>query len=891
MTTPIAWNWIEKEVGSGEKRDGEQVSLVRGRNDGRKVRVGTEILVRRFSAHVEPQVGSNSVPNILCVVVDAMHSFGQFGKVTEMEEIAHKGFTYLTLEETDEERVKRCIYALNSTKFRGKVLKVALAKPKWREVWEERQKSDEKENQEKKERAKAKMERRAHATLLPAPTRAAKSSAYDGEDFLPSLPYGWMKIKGRYIPIMRLAKKGNQGGILIEPSKYAHNIQSILCFVKPLKTSKILTELPPNAIELDEALSKERKEEVTRWANGLIKQRLSQGNSIADYSKFNDTDDSDSQDDDGDRYDENYDSSLKIVKSKGENKKNDPKNKKINVKNNKSEDHSDSEFEVVSGSENSDQSDGDDYSDSFSDIEELMDRSRRTGDKDKKTKALKDSTSNKPGSSTAVDSQSKMMSVIDSILKSKQGSDYGDSDSHDFDLHPSSGESSDEEKDSKHALKSNNSDSTDESSDSEEEESDSEISAKSFSDSEQSGEDDETKVVDFSSDDEGAQVSMPIEALSSDSESEDEENEEKMSNESSSEQIEDDESKESNSVSDEDDLQINMQVDDESFEDEEEEEEEEKTENRSGSAKHVDDEESSSESDSNDIEEQKKTKKAPTPIVTGPERIKVSNSDDEDDIGLNIWSSAPVPKQTSSKPQNSSNDTPSSTESLSTKDEKTKKRKRDESSSDSSESDSSEESNQKVWAADLIAENKKYAYSELVREEDEKIFSVMKDDAASSKPVVKTFSFLSNRSSEQKPATTSASNEKPFDPLAMLDAISSSAQTSSKQSKEDSFRSRSRFGSDKTDGKSAGKETIDKSKMSLFGGLTAITTQKPEESSFSKASSKQTEGNKSTSGFVRSTEVDRIAKMWSGTKGVQRQMAERNHKLATKRVKSNKNRF
>lgn len=757
--------------------------------------------------------------------------------MTEVQEIPHKGFTYVTLENTDEARVKRCVFTLNSTKFKGKALKIAVAKKEFQQVWTERQAADIKQVEERRKTQAKKDERRATTKELPTPTASLKSSAYDDETFLPSNPYGWMKVKGRYVAIFRVPKKGREGGFLFEPKAYAHNIQSVLCHVKPIRINKILTEFPESLLDEDKEHSSQRKQEASRWANGVMKQRHAEGDSIADYSKFMIDSDSDQDSDD-----------------EGQ--------KKTSRSRSRRERDSDSDdFEEVGDSRGSDDdSYADSYADSFSDIEEIA------GDKRKNKVAEKKSVSsaNKPGSASAVDTSSKMMSVIDSILKHKQGSDYGDSDSQDFEMNPSSGESSpdasengeqsDDDEDSESEGFGDDDDGSESESDS------SEISAKSFS--EDDG-DDHTGVVDFESGDEEERVELPTETMDVDESSEDENQVFESETSSATSEPAEVPSIISNGAQDDsdDDIQLNIQSDRMESNESEEEEEDEFEE---------DSEDYSDESEeSEEIVQVKQNGKGKSSAssVLGPQRLKLDAVDSDDDIGLNIYSTAPVPKAPVTKPQAPSNDAKLPDRSSENKAENDKKRKRDESSESEAESDSEASSSAApVWSADLMADNKKFAYSELVREQDERIFAAMRDDASSSKASVKTFSFLQRAPEESEAAAAPAVD------LSILDTLPSLSSASSSKSHVELAIKKSR-----TPTGESGATKIERSKMTLFGGL----------SSPSKAAS--TQAGATTSSFVRTTEVDRINKHWGSTKGAQRQLAERSHKLATKRVKSSKN--
>lgn len=929
-----------------------------------------------------------------------VNRFGQFGVVTAVQDIPHKGFSYVTLENTDEARVKRLIFTLNSIKFKGQTLKIAVAKKEWQQTFAERQESDVKTEEERLRLAQKKMERRADAKLLPPPTAVSTASAFDDETFKPSNPYGWMKVKGRYVAIFRAPKKGREGGVLIEPKSRAHLIQPILCHVKPIRIASILTELPDDVVVEDEEYSTARKEEVDRWASGLIKQRRAAGRSIADYSTFNNRSD-DSDDESG------------------------GKKKQSKANGRKRADSDSDDFEVVGGSDDSDNdSDADSYADSFSDIEEIAGvkgKKKQPSAQDSKTS----SSANKPGSVSAVDSQSKMLSVIDSILKRKQGSDYGDSDSQDFEANPSSGESSsgsdDDENDQtsdsdKETSKSRKSSSTlasasssaqrakmpiDDSNDSEEDDDESseddassdssDISAKDFSDDDDDG---AKGVVDFDSDDDDTQVQQPVESMDVDSSGEDESQDSPLSGAPHAARSSDDADSTDSSSESDDDLQVNMQVDDEV---EEVSDEAFEAENASESSQFEDEDASSEYEDNHDAEESRNALKslargvagperlkvvgddsdddiglniyssapAPKPIapkssvkaVTGPERLKVVTDDSDDDIGLNIYSSAPspkptpapkspapkssissvigperlkvdaddsdddiglnifssapkpkaapvvVPKEVTPKPQVVQKETPlpatskpaaaaskptASKPAASPKPENAKKRKRNRKrgieapsdSSDTSDSDSSSETEPAAlvhsWSADLVAENKRYAYSELVREQDEKIFAAMRDDTTSTKPVVKTFSFLAKASeSEEKVEAPLVAQTSLLDLLPSLSSASSSNVSKSLLG----AKKPSLISTDGDESKASSAPKIERSKMSLFGGLTSPSSNN---------NGTKTGESTSSSSFVRTTEVDRINKLWGSTKGAQRQLAERNHKLATKRVKPSK---
>ena len=866
--------------------------------------------------------------------------------VTGVQEITHKGFSYVTLEETDEARVKRCIFTLNSTKFKGKALKIALAKKEWQEVWKERQETDKKTEEERIKKQIEKKERRGAVKVLPPPTAAAKTSAYDDETFIPSNPYGWMKVKGRYVAIFRVPKKGKEGGILVEPKAYAHSYHNILCHIKPIRISKIMTELPESTLVDDEECSKARREEVARWANGIIKQRIASGDAIADYSKFNDHSDDENSDDAG----------AKRSKSSRSQKM----------------DSSDSDFEVVGDSHaHSDEDSGENsYADSFSDIEEIAGGKRgKNGRIEKVSK-----TANKPGSTSAIDSQSKMLSVIDSILKHKQGSDYGDSDSQDFDLNPSSGESSDEnnDEDKKGSLEEDDDDdssshsedassSDDDDDDDASSSSSSSISAKSFSDN---GDGDHDGVVDFESDGEGeaAQglVALPIESMDIDeSTSEDSTQDSRIgetnsvdastdeSTEDSSsrhfkskgegngamnitddEEMSEDEKDENAESEESDDLQLNMLVDppksketrlkvdkrvqfagvedSESGGDEENGNEYFKDNYSSQSS---DGEESYEYGDGHDAEKSRNALKSLLNGVSGPERLKLEADDSDDDIGLNIYSTAPTPKPSIVKPAQATSEAKLPTESSESKVENLKKRKREEEPSREDEAalkEAEAASKGVVWSADLVEDNKKFAYSEMVREQDEKIFAAMRDDASSSKPQIKTFSFFQRPSnpSTASPTTTATTATSFLDALPSMSAPTSSSSVKSiadlvSSKKKGIVSSSSPSLSSNADGDidtATASTKIERSKMSLFGGLSSPSKSTSSSSITSKSITSKSNTSKSntlnsassTNGFVRTTEVDRINKMWGSTKGAQRQLAERSHKLATKRVKSNK---
>lgn len=914
--------------------------------------------------------------------------------VTAVQDIPHKGFSYVTLENTDEERVKRLIFTLNSIKFKGRALKIAVAKKEWQQTWTERQESDVKTEEERIRIAQRKMERRAAAKLLPPPTAVSTASAFDDETFKPSNPYGWMKVKGRYVAIFRAPKKGREGGVLIEPKSRAHLIQPILCHVKPIRIANILTELPEDALDEDEEHTNSRKEEVDRWASGLIKQRRAEGRSIADYSTFH----TGSDDSDGE-------SGGKKKKSNGR----------------KRADSDSDDFEVVGGSDNSDDdSDADSYADSFSDIEEIAGVKGKKKQSNTQESKAGTSSSNKPGSVSAVDSQSKMLSVIDSILKRRQGSDYGDSDSQDFEANPSSGESSsnsdddaeDQSSDSEEKVKAaksrsnarvvslsssaaqratrngNEDGEVDDEEDDDEPTSDdgtssdsSEISAKAFSDDDEDGA--QGGVVDFDSDDDGAQVEQPVESMDVDSSGEEDSEGSPLNNAPHAARSSDDADSTDSSETSEEDLQVDMQVD-EKDDDESAEEEKQIFEAESASeSSQFEDEEPSSESEEiYDAEESRNALKslargvsgperlkvvkddsdddiglniyssapapkpaaprpsiktvigperlkvtaddsdddiglniyssapapkapAPKPSITsainkviGPERIKVAAEDSDDDIGLNIFSSAPkpqahvIPKEVTPKPQIKPKEPSLPVASSPAKPENAKKRKRNRKreiealSSDSSDSDASSDSSEDgpatltpSWSADLVAENKKYAYSELVREQDEKIFAAMRDDVTSVKPVVKTFSFLSSASEPEEKKEAPLTSANSF--LDLLPSLSSASSSNVSKSLLGSLGTKKPSTiADGDESKAVAAPKIERSKMSLFGGLSS-----PSKSSSQNGSKP---ASSTSSSFVRTTEVDRINKLWGSTKNAQRQLAERNHKVATKRVKPSK---
>jgi hypothetical protein len=773
-----------------------------------------------FRLFVDGLVGETNASNL-------KSTFGQFGDVTEVQSIDHKGFSYVTLCNTDESRVRKCIFALNSTKWRGKHLRLEIAKPEFQERLKKRHQEDEDQEKEKMATKLAKIERRNKATLLPPP-RIAKTSAVEGDDFVPSYPYGWALVRGRYLPIVRLGRKGREGGIVVDPKTYASSKQNILCHVKPLRVDKILTELPPNTEQLDEMHKEERKLEVDRWARGLYRQRASSGDPIQTLEEY-----------------------LKDVRDT-EISEQPRRRKRI--------DEEDDDFEVVGG----DASFNDGYfevgsSASFSDLEEMMDKANSR--KGAKTDSKPQRASSAPSSSKAVDSKASMLDVINSILSNKKGSDYGDSDSEDFEMHPSSGESSEEEHlPSYRTGKAVPNDSDLESGDSDaDEDSNSEISANSFHEGD-------------------AELDAPVVDFSSDSD----EDEQPGNDESSEEKSENEEKAPSDSESES--LSFEGEYDDVSSSSDTSEVIEPKKKDSSRRPiktvsetsseaydKDIDDEEfseGSELSEEEDNEEEKSKMKA--------KRVEM---DEDDDINIHIITPAPKSK---SKPKTASD--------MDVDDDK---------SVDSSldEDLPAKRGRKRVWAADLQEGNKKYAYSELVREEDEKIFSMMRD-APDSAPK-HSFRFLPERasSSEQTPSAppsagftflsrgvtpTSGMTSESASLLAALDTrlsqAASSTSTSFKSTSIDSSNGRT-----VSPATAASKVTPEqKAQMFLF------SMGNNRSSSATTSTSSPSKPPASSSSFVRGTQVDKIQKMWSGTKDAQRQQAQRNHKLASKRVKKGK---
>jgi hypothetical protein len=716
----------------------------------------------------------------------------------------------VTLTNTDETRVRKCIFALNSTKLKGKVLKLELAKPEFQVILKERQKSDLEVEKDRAKTATERRERRSKAKLLPA-TKPGTAASVDGEDFVPSNPYGWVKVKGRYVPIVRLGRKGRDGGLLVEPKTYAHNIQGILCYVKDLKCNKILTEMPSTADKRDEAAKLTKRGEVDRWVQGIIKQRIAMGDAIADYSTFFDDDEE-----------------GPMTKKKATRRDENQKNRKAVI---------DDEFEVVEGDGGSEDDYVDGSSASFSDIEELMDKKSKKADPTKKAASASSSDRRKYTEPEGGD-KTRMLSVIASILKTKTGSDYGDDDSQDFDLNPTSGESSEtEEVETRNAQSDSDLQS---SSEDEYDESDSEsISAKSFDDGSDNG---DGKVVDFDSDDAEEAVHELNGYVEMNDSFEGDPAVLSSNSATSDEHISD-----ASSVSE---PAIDMEND--SFEGEFEVSSSSSVSVPVGDAGSESDSASSSSSHSVSSFADSSPIQVPIqPITTSKTVSAKSDYDDDDDINIHIIATGPKSaSKSSSKMDIDENEEASQASS-------------DEEGEEFS-STANEKKRSRVWSADLMEANKKYAYSELVREEDEKIFAMMRDAPTSDSKV--GFKFLPNRPT--------------LAPVALPPVIIGSSSHHPSQDSATTFSSSSSF-------PTAPLTKVDaeqKAKMFLFGlsGSKRSPTSKSGEPPVSAPAASAA----SSSSFVRSTQVDKIHKMWSGTKDFQRQLAQRNHKLASKRVKA-----